>query len=181
MFSKSQILQQAFSKSYGLQNATNSNSILLHKGRIAKEQCKCFGIHLADFRSLLTSKTAKLQSSLCTPTPILHVLRQRPKGRGHGMSCKQTEPQSSDTHFFSPQCFHVKERAFLKGFLNHHCGSLFASPLCCGFCPVTPLRLGSLLLSLGHKVGSWLNLCILLHIQQCVPTRLECLTPRLRS
>ena len=44
---------------------------------------------------------AKLQSPLCTPTPILHVQRQRTKWRGHGVSCNKTEPQSSDTHFFT--------------------------------------------------------------------------------
>ena len=50
---------------------------------------------------LCVSTLAKLQSPLCTPTPILHVQRQRTKWRGHGVSCSKTEPQSSDTHFFT--------------------------------------------------------------------------------
>ena len=89
MFSKLQFLQQALSKSEGLQKATNSISTLFYKGGKAKEQCNCFGLHLGDFRSLPNSKTAKLQSPLCTPTPILHVQRQRTNWRGHGVVTRQ--------------------------------------------------------------------------------------------
>ena len=84
--SKLQDLQQALSKSQGLQKATNSISTLFYKGGKAKEMQLLW----ATPRGLqITSEQQNSEASESTLHSYSHPTRptERTKWRGHGVSC----------------------------------------------------------------------------------------------
>ena len=87
-------------KAKSSKKATNSISTsLFYKGRKSKRTMQLLWSHLGDF---ITSEQQNSEASEFTLHFHSHpVQRQRTKWRGHGVSCNKTEPESSDTHFFT--------------------------------------------------------------------------------